>query len=211
MRFPAAKRQLCLVAVTLSLLVALSACGPRSVALKSIPAEVIPEELKDDVQTMGSKAKPLVSNVVWRSYEIKDGRLFAAYTFTQEYAPGVGAETMFCVRTANLDEAGDMTGPFTVTTGPFESFVPFQGAYGSGVRSSDTGEPTYSLLASGYCLDGRVKAIQGTTTEGQTAKTKPSGGFWHLRLDNTGPTEAWARISGIDRSGKPVADLTIHP
>ncbi|MEX0975392.1 MAG: hypothetical protein WD024_08630 [Bacillota bacterium] len=211
MRFLAAKRQLCLVAVTLSLAVALSACSSR-VVLKSIPAEVIPQELKDSVQRHGTYARPLVSNVVWRVYEIKDGRLFAACTFVQEYAPGVGTgDMMYCVWTSNLDEAGHMTGPMSIGTGSFRSGEAFQGGHGGGDWLSDTGERTYSLIAGGYCLDGRVKAIQGTTTEGQTVKTKPSGGFWALELYNAGPTEAWAKISGIDWRGRPIVDLEIRP
>jgi hypothetical protein len=207
----AVRRQLCLVVVILSLLVALSACSSR-VVLKSIPAEVIPQELKDHLQRLGTYARPLVSNIVWRAYEIKDGRLLAACTFAQEYSPGVGTgDPMYCLWTSNLDEAGRMVGPMTIGTGDFTSWEPFQGGLGGGSWPPDTGERKFSLIAGGYCLDGRVRAIQGTTTEGRTVKTKPSGGFWSLEIFDAGETEKWTKISGVDWRGKPVVDLDIRP
>lgn len=211
MRLRVVERELFLAAVAVSLLFVLSACNSGRVVLKSIPAEVIPKELKNDLSTLGTLARPLVSNVVWRVYEIRDGRMFAACTFVQEYEPGIGTgDPQYCMWTANIDEAGTMTGPWTMGTGPFDSHEQFQGGYGSGSLRPEN-EPPYQLIAGGYCLDGRVKSIQGTTTEGQTVETRPSGGFWSLELCNTGPTEAWVSISGIDWSGTPVVDLEIRP
>lgn len=215
MRFLTVRRQLLLIAATLFLLTVVSACTPRRVALKTIPAEAIPQEFRNSVlanlQSYGTKAKPHVSDVVWRVYEVKDGRLLTAFTFTRAWTTGEGAETVYCVRAYELDEDGQQTGVVWGTRGDLESFVLFRGAYGSGAVRGDAGVEIHSLGASGYCLDGRVRAIQGTTSEGQTVRTKPSGGFWHLQLDGTGPTEAWVRISAVDKSGEPVADLTIYP
>ena len=214
MKFLATRRRLCLVAVTFSLLFALTACSPRRVVLKTIPAEAIPKELWDSIQSfapsMGTEAKPLVSDMVCRVYEVRDGRQLAAFTFTRAWKTGEGAETVFCIHTAGIDETGKMTPPYGIGTGVLESFILFRGGHTLSARPSAIAESTYFLNASGYCLDGRVKAIQGTTTEGLTVKTKPSGGFWHLQLDDTGPTDTWARISAIDKSGEPVADLTIY-
>ena len=215
MKFLPARRWFSLVAVALSLLVALSACSPRRVVLKSIPAEAIPKEFLDSVQSfaqsLGTDAKPLVSDVVCRVYEVKDGGQFAAFTFTRAWKTGEGAETMYCIHTAPIDDAGNMDVPYTIAAGRMESFVLFNGTHGIGAQSPDSSEPKYALTAAGYCLDGRVRAVQGTTTEGQVVKTKPSGGFWQLQLDDTGPTEWWVEISAVDKKGEPVGDLIIYP
>lgn len=215
MKFLVARKRLYLAAMMLSLLVGLMACSPRRVVLKTIPAEAIPEEFRSAIearlQSYGSQAKPLVSDLVWRVYEVREGRLLVAFTFTRSWKTGEGAETMYDIHVYDLDKDGQKTGSVWGGRGDLESFVLFRGGYGSGAVRGDVGEELHSLFASGYCLDGRVKAIQGTTTGGQIVKAKPSGGFWYLQLDNTDSTEDWARISAVDKNGEPVADLTIYP
>lgn len=202
--------RLCLVAAALAMLVGVSACVPR-VTMATIPAEVIPQEFKGDVEAFGSHGRP-VSNVVWRVFEIKDGRLLAACTFTQEMEPGVKIDE-YWIWSADLDESGAVV-PGTGGGGgggfknPGELFV---GMAGSGGGMSDAGELTYHLFSCGYCFDGRVKTIQGTTSDGKTGQTTPSGGFWYLLIDDTGPREDWTRVSGLDAKGKPVVDLSLTP
>lgn len=204
--FHAIMKRLCLAALALVLFAAVSACG--RVVMKSIPAELIPEDLKNEIQAMGSKDRP-VSNIVWRVYEIKDRRLLAACTFAQQWEPGVKTD-MFWIWSADIDEDGNR-GSGMGGGGGFDATQPFYGMPGSESELSETGEPEYSLRAVGYCLESRVEVIKGTTSEGKTVETTPSGGFWHLVLDHTGTNERWTRISALDKKGRVVAELTISP
>jgi hypothetical protein len=193
----------------MAILVGLSACVPR-VTLASIPAEVIPQTFKDDVEVFGAHGKP-VSNVVWRVFEIKDGRLLAAWTFTQEIALGVKVDE-YWIWWSNVDESGAIVpGTRGGGGGGFKPNESFGGVTGSEMSALEGGGLKYCLEASGYCFDGRVKAIQGTTTEGRTAQTTPSGGFWYLPIEDTGAREGWARVSGLDAKGNATVDLQLTP
>ncbi len=199
-------RRVFLVAIALSLVVAQSACGNR-VVMKKIPEELIPQKLKDQVQAIASEERP-VSDIVWRAHEIKDGRLLAACTFAQEWEKGVKLD-MVWIGSYDIDASGDM-GAGAGFVGGFERDKAFFGMPGSGERASDDDELTYRLWCVGFCFDGRVVAIEGVSTEGRTVTTTPSGGFWHLLVENTEPGEKWAEVYGVDKNGKHLVQLVIE-
>jgi hypothetical protein len=100
--FRVVAKRLCLAAVMFAFVTAISACGV--VKLKSIPEELIPDDLKADIEAMATKGRP-ITDIKWRVYEVVDGRVLAACTFKQEFEPGVKLD-VFWLQSYEVDEDG---------------------------------------------------------------------------------------------------------
>jgi hypothetical protein len=204
--FRVVAKRLCLAAVMFAFVTAISACGV--VKLKSIPEELIPDDLKADIEAMATKGRP-ITDIKWRVYEVVDGRVLAACTFKQEFEPGVKLD-VFWLQSYEVDEDGSRVLETDCGGGGgFDTSRDFTGMAGSGGRSLETGGIVHNLHALGYCLDARVQVIKGATSEGKTVETRPAGGFWALYIDNVGSSEKWISITGLDKKGRVVVELPL--
>lgn len=47
----------------------------------------------------------------------------------------------------------------------------------------------------------------GTTSDGKSAETTPTNGFWFLSVNKTGTLERWSKLVGLDSSGKVIENF----
>jgi hypothetical protein len=143
---------------------------------------------------------------VWRVCAPKDGRQIVAFTFNM--AGDKKKPTLF-IASFPLDESGEVA-PFDGhhVIEDFSETVATQGGIASGTAQAKDGSAYMKLDAGGICLNPRLAKVVGTTSEGRTAETTPTNGFWFLFINDTRSVETWYRIVGLDSSGKVIVDFT---
>lgn len=188
------------VAAVVTLMV-LGASGCRRefpvVSKEQIPEAVL--ELTDGFAPKGMSPDDL--GFVWRVCAAKDGRQLVACTFNE--GGDENKPTLF-IASFPMDESGRVS-PFdshAVSFG-FSDRVTVQGGTRPGTTLDSDGRVIAKLDAAGVCLNPAVVKVVGTISDGRTAETTPTNGFWFLFINGTRSTEKWSRIVGLDSSDKP--------
>ena len=180
-------------------LIVLGASGCRRefpvISKEQIPKAVL--ALTDGFAPKGMSPDDL--DFVWRVLAPKDGRQIVACTFNR--AGDKNKPNLF-IASFPLDESGEVA-PFDGhhVNADFSETVATQGGMTSGTAQAKDGSNYIKLDAGGICLNPRLAKVVGTTSDGRTAETTPTNGFWFLFINDTRAVDKWYKIVGLDSRG----------
>ena len=187
-------------------LIAIGASGCRRefpvISKEQIPKAVL--ALTDGFVPKGKSLDDL--GFVWRVCAPKDGRQIVACTWNRA---GDKDKPSLFIASFPVDESGQVA-PFDEhsVNEDFSDTVATQGGMTTGTTQTKDGHTILKLDAGGICLNPKVAKVVGTTSDGRTAETTPTNGFWFLFINDTGSRESWSKIVGFDSSGKVIVDFT---
>ena len=203
------RRVWAIISIIMVMVMGVVACKSLKMNLPSIPEEEIPQAVRDFTDTFAIKPDGGSYGdigLIWHVSTPKDGRHMIACTY---YEMGDKKQPKLWVASFPINDAGEVAAfdDHSVAV-DFDNNEDSQGDLSYGTFRLEDGSRLLKMNGGGLCLNPKLTKIVGTTTDGRTAETTPTNGFWYLFINDTRSVEYWSKVVGLDSDGKTIEDLS---
>ena len=173
----------------------------------SISREQVPQVVLDFTDGFAPEGKsPDDLDIVWRVCTPKDGRLIVACTYNRSADQ---KKPILFIASFPVDASGEVGSFDGHAVGvDFSNAVATQGGTTTGSAQAKDGTSYLKLDAAGVCLNPKLAKVVGTTSDGTSAETTPTDGYWFMSINDIRSVDKWTKIVGYDANGKVVQDFS---